>query len=494
MSAAPEHNLNHLLVAQHLAAGRGDDVAVIDDHGRWTFAQLDHAAARAGAVMRDAGVGAGDRVAIVLDDSREWCAAFLGATRIGAVAAGLEPGGRHLEVILQDLAPTVVVTESPATIPGAHATIGLTADALDAPGSGTAIEPVAPTTLAYMVFSSGSTGRPKGVMHAHRDLRASVAGYASEVLGLSPTDRCHSSAKLFASLGFGNGFFRPLGRGATTVLHHGRPNVRSVLRLVAEHGVSVLTGVPTWWSQLATFLDRHPTVDPLAGVRLGVSSGDSLPPAVLGHVIERTGIDLIEGLGCAECSNIVLSTRPGDPRPGTLGTIVGDAEVDLRDEDGHPVPDGIPGRLWIKSPSNTTGYWERPDATADVVHGDWLRMGDMLRRDGEIYRHVGRIDDIFKVDAQWVSPVEVEAVLHEHPAVAAAGVVGATDAAGLMRVAAAITPAGTPDDQLPEELRRLVAHRLAPYTAPTIIRFLEDLPRGATGKIDRRALRAIFAG
>ncbi len=493
MSAAAHHNLNHLLVAQHLAAGRGDLVAVIDDHGRWTFAQLDHAAARAGVLMRAAGVRTGDRVAIVLDDSREWCAAFLGATRIGAVAAGLEPGGRHLEVILQDLEPTLVVTESPEAIPGGYATMHLAAAELDTPGPGAAIAPVAPETLAYMVFSSGSTGRPKGVMHAHRDLRASVDGYAAEVLGLSPADRCHSSAKLFASLGFGNGFFRPLGRGASTVLHRGRPNVRSELRLVAEHGVTVLTGVPTWWSQLATFLDRHPTDDPLAGVRVGVSSGDSLPAAVLHHVIERTGIDLVEGLGCAECSNIVLSTRPGCPQPGTLGTPVGGTEVDLRDDAGNRVPDGTPGRLWIRSASNTSGYWRRPDATADVVHGDWLCMGDMLRRDGEVYRHVGRIDDIFKVDAQWVSPVEVEAVLHEHPAVAAAAVVGATDAAGLMRVAAAVTPSGTPDEHLPDELRRLVAHRLAPYTAPTIIRFLEDLPRGATGKIDRKALRAMFA-
>lgn len=489
MTAITEHNLNHLLVGRHLA-GAANRPAVIDDTGTWTFAQLDHAAGAAATLMAECGVRSGDRVAVVCEDSRGWCAAFLGATRLGAIAAPLEPGGRHLEVTLTDLEPRLVVAADDAELPGAWPRLALDPNALAdvAPSAPLAVRP---TTPAYMIFSSGSTGRPKGVVHAHKDLATSIDGYATEVLELTEHDRCHSVAKLFASLGFGNGFFRPLGRGATIVLSRGRPNVRRVTHLVAEHGITVLTAVPTFWSQLATFLERHPD-EVLQGVRLAVSSGDSLPGAVLAKVSERANLDLIEGLGCSECSNIVLSTRPGAPMPGRLGTVVGGVRVELRDDEGRVVPDGTPGRLWIKSPSNTTGYWRRPEETADVVHGEWVRMGDILRCDGGIYRHLGRVDDIFKVDARWVSPVEVEGVLHEHPAVQSAAVIGVTDGEGLTRVAAAILTDGRPTDGLGAELRRHVAHRLASYMAPTTIAFVQELPRGATGKLDRRALRELL--
>lgn len=491
VTASAEHNLHRLLVGRHIAAGRGDDLAVIDDSGEWTYGQLDHAARAAAGVLTRAGVGPGDRVALVLDDGRAWCAAFLGAACLGAVCAPLEPGGRHLETTLEDLQARVVVAATTTDLPGDTHRIAIDADALLAMEA-RSIHPVEPTTPAYMIFSSGSTGRPKGVVHVHRDLIASVEGYSVEVLDLGPGDRCHSVAKCFASLGFGNGFFRPLGRGACVVAHAGRPNVRGVLRLVAEHGVTVLTGVPTFWSQLATFLGRHPAPDALASVRVAVSSGDSLPAAVLQRVASITGVELLEGLGCSECSNIVLSTRPGEPMPGRLGRPVGGVQIALRDDDDADVGDGTPGRLWIKSPSNTTGYWNRPEETADVVHGEWIRMGDVLRRDDGVYRHLGRVDDIFKVDARWVSPIEVEQVLHEHPAVAAAAVVGYLDEDGLTRVGAAVAPTRAGDEALEDELRRHVAHRLAPYLAPATIRFFEDLPRGATGKLDRRSIRSLF--
>jgi acyl-coenzyme A synthetase/AMP-(fatty) acid ligase len=484
-------NLNDLLVVRHIRAGHGDSLAVIDDTGSWTFRELDHAAGAVAGILAAKGVGAGDRVALVLPDSRAWCATFLGATRIGAICAPLEPGGRHLDVTLQDLAAAITVAEPSADLPAGTRSMVVDVDEL-AGLPALPVGDVAPTTPAYMIFSSGSTGRPKGVVHAHKDLAASIDGYSVEVLGLVPADRCHSVAKLFASLGFGNGFFRPLGRGATIVLFAGRPTVRSVMRVVADHKVSVLTGVPTFWSQLATFLERHDQPRPLADVRVAVSSGDSLPATVLSRMIERTGVELLEGLGCSECSNIVLSTRPGHPMPGRLGTIVGGVEIALRDEEGREVADGAPGRLWIKSPSNTTGYWARPEETADVVHGEWIRMGDILRRDDGVYRHLGRVDDIFKVDARWVSPIEVEGALYEHPAVTAAAVVAYTDEAGLTRVGAAVTTNQPAGEELAADLRRHVAHRLAPYMAPSLVRFVEDLPRGATGKVNRGAIRAAF--
>ena len=481
-------NLVDLLVEQHRRDGRGGDTAVIDDTGEWTFDELDDASARAAGRLRDAGVRRGDHVAIATPDGREWCAAFLGTARLGAVAVPLEPSGRHTPTTLADLQLKAVVCghdeDSPAGV--ARVDPGELGD-----GPALPIAPVHPEDLAYMIFSSGSTGRPKGAMHAHRDLIAGVEGYATTVLELGPGDRCHSMARLFASLGFGNGFFRPLGRGATCVLTAIQPTVRSVLDLVARHGVTVLSGVPTFWAQLATFLERHPNPTALDGVRLAVSSGDALPASVGDRLRAITGVELIEGLGCSECSNIVISTRAGEHMPGALGRVVPGVEIRLADDAGQPVPEGTPGRLWIKSQSNTSGYWRRSDETRDLLYGPWIRMGDVLREDDGVYRHLGRSDDLFKVDAKWVSPVEVEGALHEHPAIAEAAVVGLPDADGLVRPAAFVVLADGSGDgtDLAEELRRHVAHRLARHMAPVTVAVLSALPRGATGKVDRRALR-----
>ncbi len=487
MSRSPEANLTHLLVGQHQQAGRGDDPAVIDDTGAWTFRQLADASATVGGALLDAGVRHGDRVAIVLPDGRDWCAAFLGITRIGAVAAPLEPGGRHRDATLADLAPSVVIAELDEDLPGAL--VRLTPDEMEG-AVPIGVAAVDPNDLAYMIFSSGSTGRPKGAMHAHRDLAISVEGYAREVLGLGPGDRCHSVAPLFASLGFGNGFFRPLGRGAACVMSRTRPTVRSISRLVADHHITVLTGVPTFWTQLATFLERHPNPDALAGVRLAVSSGDSLPAPVLARLETVTGVPLVEGLGCSECSNVVISNTVDDRIPGALGRVVAGVEIRLADDAGDSVPDGEPGRLWINSPSNTTGYWQRPDDTEELVHDDWIVMGDVLCVDDGVYRHMGRADDLFKVDAKWVSPVEVEGVLLEHADVAEAAIVGLPDADGLFRSAAfVVTVDGTDTTAFAAAVRRHVAHRLAAYMAPVTVTIVDELPRGATGKVDRRALR-----
>lgn len=480
-------NLVHLLVGRHREA-RGGELAVIDDAGEWTFDELGEAAARAAGALAEAGAGPGDRVAVLLPDGRPWLAAFLGAASLGAVAVPLDPGAEPatLADILEDCEPAVVVGEPPE---GAAAT-AIGPGALDA---GEPREPAEadPDDLAYLVYSSGSTGRPKAAMHAHGDLRVGIEGYGAQVLGLAPGDRCHSVAKLFTSLGFGNGFFRVLGNGATAVLAAGRPNARSVLGVVADRGVTVLTAVPTFWSQLARFLERHPDPGALATVRLLVSSGDRLPAPVAERLREVAGVELLEGLGCSECSNVVISTRPGDEPGDALGRATPGVEIRLADEDGEPVEPGTPGRLWIRSDSNTSGYWRREELTDELLEGPWVRMGDMLVEEDGVYRHVGRADDLFKVDARWVSPGEVESALLRHPAVAEAAVVGRPDESGLLRPAAFIVTAeGAPDGEgLAEELRRHVAHALEPYKSPRTVTTLDELPRLPSGKLDRRSLR-----
>lgn len=388
-------------------------------------------------------------------------------------------------MILDDCEPHVVIVDLGLDTSGWPRVTPerLTGD--DSPGCAA----VRPEDLAYMIYSSGSTGRPKAVMHCHSHLAAGVEPYAHEVLELAPGGLCHSAAKLFTSLGFGNGFFRVPGPGATMVLNPHRPNPRSVIELVAGHHVTVLTGVPTFWAQLVEFLRRHPDPVALAGVRLCVSSGDTLPPGVAAAFIEVLEVPLLEGLGCSEGSNIVISTRAGEPDPGGLGRVVTVVEITLRDPDGTPVPDGEPGQLWIRSPSNTSGYWRSAPETQALVSGEWLRMGDMLVCDAGRDRHVGRVDDLFKVNARWVSPREIEHCVLEDPRVREAAIAGVPDADGVTRVVAWVVTHGDVGGDLAVQLRRHVAHRLAPYMAPRAVIVRDELPRLPSGKLDRRRLR-----
>ncbi len=487
---SPRANLADLLVERHRRAGRGGDTAVIQGEQSWSFDALHMEAGRSARALAALGVRRGDRVIVALPDGIDWVRAFLGTIWLGAVAVPLDPqaSDQRLSDVVADCEPSLVVTEDDRAVRGELLVVspGQLLDAFPRPPA-----PVHPEELAYLIYSSGSTGRPKAAMHSHDDPGVSVATYATEVLELQAGDRCFSVARLFTSFGFGNGFFRPLGRGAAAVLMPRRPTVRSVLATVSGLGITVLSGVPTFWSQLVTFLERHPDPGALVGVRLAVSSGDSLPGPVADALVEVTGVALIDGLGCSECSNTIISWRIGEHLPGTLGRAVDGVEIRLADDDGQPVPHGAPGRLWVRSDSNTSGYWRRKDLTRELVHGAWLRMGDMLREiDPGVYRHIGRSDDLFKVDAQWVSPTEVEASLLSHPAVSEAAVVGRPDERGLLRPCAyVVRDPEVPVDDLGETLRRHVAHALAPFMAPTWVMERDELPRLPSGKLDRRALR-----
>jgi benzoate-CoA ligase len=483
-------NLVDLLVERHRRDGRGGDPAVSDEEGTWSFDELSLAMRRAAGALRAAGLRRGQHVAVVNRDGRHWVQAVLGIAAAGGVAIPLDPAmdPELLGQVLDDAAVTIVVADD--DVPGGPWRV-LHPGALDT-AEPAPITPVHPDDLAYIVYSSGSTGTPKGAMHAHRDMRTSVEGYSKDVLSLGPGDTCHAVSRGYTSLGFGNGFFRPLGRGAHVVHTRTKPNVRTVIHACRDHGVTVLSGVPTFWAQITEFLSRHPDqADAITSVRLGVSSGDSLPGPVLTRLREVIpGLDVLEGFGCSEASNIVLSTRPGDDLPGRLGHPVPGAEVSLRDEDGQPVEPGTPGQLWIRSESNTSGYWRRADLSRDLLHGEWVRMSDMLVEEDGVFRHVGRADDLFKVDAKFVSPVQVEGVIHDHPAVAEVAVVGRADEKGLMRVVAVIVPRdGTDTDAAEHDIRQAVAHALGAYAAPSVIEWRDELPRLASGKVARRMLR-----
>jgi len=487
---AERANLVRTLVDVHRERGLGASPAVIDDEGHWTYDELAAVAARAAGALAARGVRPGDRVAVALPDGRPWMRAYLGAAHVGAVPVAMDPAApvERLQVLLEDCEPAAVVAEAGTVIPGWP---------LLAPGE-LDEEPVPvhmahAEDLAVLLYSSGSTGRPKAVMHDHTTIPFALDNYLSKVVGMGPGDRSYSVARLFSALGFGLGFWSPLGLGATSVVSPRRPTVRAVLDVCARRRVSVLTGVPTFWAQLAAFLEERPATG-LESVRVALSAGEMLPSLVFDLVRERSGLEVLEGLGCSEIHGMLTTTLPGERRPGTCGRAgPGHDEIRLADEDGLPVAPGDPGRLWVRSAGSMMGYWRRREETRDVVFGPWIRLGDVLRQDEDgFFHYIGRVDDMFKVGAQWVSPVQVEGILAEHPAVREAAVVGAPDARGLTRPHAFVVLASDGAAGVADELRRHVAHRLSSQAAPAWVTAVEELPRLGSGKVDRQSLRQLI--
>ena len=460
------------LVERHLAL-RGDAVAVVDDHGSWTFDDLAEASARgAGGALLDRGVLPGDRVVVALPDGREAAAALIGAMRIGAVAVPLDPGGppEHRAAVLDDCAPRVVV-DHPGMLDGATTR---------------PVAPVRPEDPALIVYTSGTTGRPKGVVHAHRTFSPALPSFVRDVVGVGPGDRVMAAARTATALGFFIGLARPLAAGATTVLSASRTSPRRTIELVSELRVTVLAAVPMLWAQIASVLRRDPDgARRLAALRTSLSSGDRLP-AGLAEEMAGFGCHLIDALGSSECGDVYLS-EAGDGRgAGLLRRVT--PGIALRSGPGT-------APLWVRTPCAALGYWERPELTARLRRGGWTRTEDIVARDGGGYRMLGRSDDLFKVCGRLVSPLEIERALAEHPLIAEAAVVGSAQRGGRVRPAAFVVtaPGAAPAPGLERELQRHVARRLAPDMAPGLVSVMAALPRLAGGKLDRRALSAVAA-
>jgi acyl-coenzyme A synthetase/AMP-(fatty) acid ligase len=470
-------NLVNALVERHRRLGRGACPAVLDDEGAWTFDELSRASAAAAGALRDRGVRRGDRVAVLLPDGRASAAALLGAVRLGAVAVPLDPATppARLGAVFDDCAPATVVAGGP--LEGAPAPVA----------------EVAADDLAVLVYTSGTTGSPKGVAHGHALAAADGPSFLRDVAEVGPGDRCHAAARTASALGFFIGLVRPLAAGATAVLSARPVCARVALGVAAAHRATVLAAVPTVWLQLAAVLTRRPgEAERLAAVRLGIASGDRLPPGVAARLASVGGPPLTDGLGSSECGDIVLATAPG--RPGFRRVTPG-VDVAVADRAGAPLPDGAPGLLWVRTPAAAAGYWRRDDLTRRLRSGAWLRSEDVVvRRDGALH-HLGRADELFKVDGLLVSPAEIEGALAEDPRVAEAAVIGAPGAGGLVRPAAFVVPvAGAAlAPGLARELRRAVARRLAPALAPVRVVVTDALPRHASGKLDRHRLLAAAA-
>ena len=345
--------------------------------------------------------------------------------------------------------------------------------------------------VMYWGFTSGSTGRPKAVVHSHADFVAAADLVGVGVFGLGPDDLTFSASKMYFAFGLGNSLLFPARVGAASVLVPERPEPERVFEIIARERPTAFFTVPTLYARLLQVDGAEHRYD-LSSLRLCVSSGEALPPAIFDAWRARFGGDLLDVVGSTETLHDFIANRPGAARRGSSGQVVPGFEARLVDDEGRDIPAGTVGHLLIKGPTNAPYYWNRLERTRATMLGEWLRTGDMFSRDADGYFYfAGRADDMLKVAGQWVSPAEVEARLLEHPAVLEAGVTGRLDADGLVTPHAVVvlTQAHAPSDALAEALRLFARATLAPFKVPRVIEFAPELPKTATGKVQRFRLR-----
>ena len=504
MDPARTYNAAVDLIDRNLAAGRGNKIAFVDDAGTTTYAQLAERVDRAANALRGIGLKREQRVAIVMLDSADWVALFLGAIKAGIVPVALNTllTAKDYEYQLNDCRARALFYSAPLAknLEGMQAKcpnlkyVVTEAQLNDLLASAKPKAEAAPTLrdeMCFWLYSSGSTGAPKGTVHLHSHLVATADLYAKPVLGILESDVVFSAAKLFFAYGLGNSMTFPLAVGATTVLMAERPTPDSVFKRLVEKMPTIFYGVPTLYAAMLAS-PQFPRKSELA-LRVCTSAGEALPPEILKRFTERTGAELLDGIGSTEMLHIFLSNRPGDIRAGTTGKPVPGYQLRLVDEQGGVITKaGELGELQISGPTSAIMYWNQREKTKSTFQGPWTRSGDKYSVDKDgYYVYGGRSDDMLKVSGIYVSPAEVEAALVSHDAVLEAAVVGAEDENKLVKPKAyVVLKAGNPQNEaLKARLQQHVKDKLAPYKYPRWIEFLPELPKTATGKIQRFKLR-----
>ncbi|MCM2308439.1 MAG: benzoate-CoA ligase family protein [Sulfuritalea sp.] len=511
VSIPREYNAAYDLIERNLRAGRAGKTAFIDDQGSYTYGELAERVNRFGNVLTGIGLQAEDRVMLCLLDTIDFPTAFLGSIQAGIVpiAANTLLTTADYDFMLGDSrAKALVVSEALwpqfAPIVARHPTLrqvvvsgkdGKGHKCLDdlMKGAGTNFTP-APTTcddFCFWLYSSGSTGTPKGTVHLHSHLIQTAELYGKAVLGIRETDLVFSAAKLFFAYGLGNGLTFPMSVGATAVLMAERPTPQAVFQRLRQHQPSIFYGVPTLYGALLASPDMLTRTE-VPRLRACTSAGEALPADIGRRWTEQLGVEILDGIGSTEMLHIFLSNRAGEVRYGTTGKPVPGYAVRLIGEDGNPVSPGEIGELQINGPSSAVMYWNSREKSRHTFMGDWTRSGDKYIESADGYfQYCGRSDDMLKVSGIYVSPFEVEGALMTHEAILEAAVVAHADTDELIKPKAYIVlKAGVePSDALRDALKLHVKEQLAPYKYPRWIEFVAELPKTATGKIQRFKLR-----
>jgi benzoate-CoA ligase len=514
ISIPREYNAAHDLIERNLQAGRAGKLAVIDGSGAYTYAQLAERVDRFAHAIKELGVRMEERVLLCLLDTIDFPTAFLGCIKAGVVPVPVNTllTSSDYTYMLRDSRARALVASSalmPTLAPAIAASPFLDqvlvsggeagphrvlAELIASPRPPFEAAPTCSDDACFWLYSSGSTGAPKGTVHVHSSLIHTAELYARPVLGLREDDVVFSAAKLFFAYGLGNGLTFPFAVGATAVLMADRPTPGAVASVLREHQPTIFCGVPTLYAAMLSS-DELPGRDDIS-VRRCASAGEALPAEIGRRWTEHFGVEILDGLGSTEMLHIFLSNRPGEVRYGTSGTAVPGYELRLVDEHGAPVEPGEPGELQVAGPTAAAFYWNNRAKSRDTFRGVWTRSGDKYTQDADGYFvYAGRNDDMLKVGGIYVSPIEVESALVTHDAVLEAAVVGRADDDELIKPHAFIVlkPGREASPALSEELRLHVKARLAPYKYPRWIEFVEELPKTATGKIQRFKLRALGA-
>ena len=511
--------------------GRGPKAAFIDDAGSLSYADLSEKARRFASGLLELGVRREERVLLLMNDCTDWPVAFLGALYVGIIPVAVNTmltAHDYAYMLANSRAQAAVVSSS--LLPVLEAAMAMAPHdlrtVLVSRGASQSVPPAVvqasrpppqvedfyswlalqtplaqctatvPDDMAFWLYSSGSTGRPKATVHTQANLYWTAELYGKPVLGLRESDITFSAAKLFFAYGLGNSLTFPLSAGATSLLMSERATPPAVFKRLIDHKPTVFFGAPTGFAGMLASPDL-PHRDCTA-LRLCSSAGEALPKDLGQRFASHFGVEIIDGIGSTEMLHVYLSNTPGDVRYGTTGKPVPGYEIELRDEDGQVVQgaDAL-GDLYVKGPTSALLYWANRKKTRETFLGVWTKSGDKYYRDADgYYVYGGRGDDMLKISGQYVSPFEVESTLQQHPAVLEAAVIGVNDENGLTRSKAFVvlkdpSQAGA---QMQEALKAFVKSRLAPVKYPRQIEFVGELPKTATGKIQRFRLRELEKG
>jgi benzoate-CoA ligase len=504
-------NIADYLVDRHVREGRGNRSAILCGEESVTYAQVAERSNRVANGLTALGLRREERVMLLLLDTPAVAYSFFGAQKLGAVPIPtntllksqdyrymLNDSRARIVIVSQALLPQIVAIprhELPylehIVVDGAEegGTSGF--DELMISSSSCDVAQTSKDDAAFWLYSSGTTGFPKGAVHLHHDILYTVICYAQGILGITPADRTFSVAKLFFAYGLGNALTFPFAVGATTILWPGPPTPPNVYAQIERFKPTLFFSVPTNYGQLLAHRREGGDFD-LSSVRQAVSAGEALPKALYDRFKERFGVEILDGIGSTEILHIFISNRPGRVRPGSAGELVPGYEAKIVDDAGDPVPDETVGNLLIKGDSTCAFYWNKHERTKNTIEGHWIRTGDKFYRDADgYYWYAGRADDMLKVGGIWVSPVEIENTLVEHPSVLEAGVIGRRDADNLEKPMAYVVLAKeyVASAELALELQDFVRSKIAEYKRPRWIEFVETLPKTATGKTQRFKLR-----